>query len=290
MAPAETFRAADGRTATTARVDRLWVLERLGRGEVDCGGELIQTGAALRLLDAGPHQPPQALIFDDGSAVDLYLESWVDVDNCVEAVGRWKGVAGTFDGRSGTYRRTDDLVQVEVVLTDSAPVATAAPATTIAPAATVASYPISTAVVSEADTAAEAAAFEPVNRAYDLYNLGNIGEWVEVRDLGSVWPSEEQRTQGMEEWRSEERVRYQAGFRYVATECVSNGLGDWPGVSDDGAVTGYYFKCESVWTRHYENLGEFGVYESFNWVVKDGAVLAVNSERRLIKQTAPRIT
>jgi hypothetical protein len=138
-------------------------------------------------------------------------------------------------------------------------------------------------VVSEADTAAEAAAFEPVRRAYDLYNLGKIGEWVEVRDSGSVWPSEEQRTEGMEERRMEERVGYEAGFRYVDTECVSNGLGDWPGVADDGAVTGYYFTCESVWTRHDENLEAFAVYESFNWVVNDGAVAAVNSESRHTK-------
>jgi hypothetical protein len=118
--PGETFRVADGRTATTEPSDVEWVLERLARGEVECGDELIQTDAGWRLLDAKPDQRRDALVFDDGSAVDLFLESWVVIiDTCSESVGRWEGVAGTFEGRSGTYRWTRNLVQVEIVLTDS---------------------------------------------------------------------------------------------------------------------------------------------------------------------------
>lgn len=118
----DTFRVADGRTATVEPYDVEWVMELLGRGEVECAGEQIQTFPhnGNRLLDAGPDQRRRALVFDDGSAVELLIESWVHIiDICTESVGRWEGLAGTFEGRSGTYRWTDDLVQVELVLTDS---------------------------------------------------------------------------------------------------------------------------------------------------------------------------
>lgn len=119
--PGQTFRVADGRSATLEPYDVEWTVERLGRGEVECAGEQIRTfDNGYRLVDAGPDRS-RTLVFDDGSGVDLVLESWVNVfDRCVEAVGRWIGLAGTFEGRSGTYRWTDDAhVQVELVITDS---------------------------------------------------------------------------------------------------------------------------------------------------------------------------
>jgi hypothetical protein len=154
-----------------------------------------------------------------------------------------------------------------------------APAATVVPATIAASDPISGAVVSGADGAATAA-FEAVSGAYDLYNLGNMEEWTEVRDSGSVWPSEPQRTVGIVEWRADAQREYDAGGRYVATECVSKGLGDWPDIADEGVATGYYFTCESVWKKRYEDPETPVLYETFNWVVNDGVVVAVNSAQR----------
>jgi hypothetical protein len=138
------------------------------------------------------------------------------------------------------------------------------------------SYPTSTAVVSGADDAATAA-FQTVNDAYDLYNTGDIEGWVEVRDAGSVWPPEFDRDEGMEEIRQEEQANYDGGARYVETECVTNGLGDWPEIADDEIVSGYFFVCNAVYTLNYQDPDLAGVAERFNWVVNDGVVVAVNS-------------
>lgn len=96
-----------------------------------------------------------------------------------------------------------------------------------------------------------------------------------MQDSGSVWPSEEQRTEGMEQWRIQDQEIYDAGARYVDTECVSHGLGDWDGVADEGLATGYWFTCEAGWISDSEDTTTD--VEPFNWVVTDGVVVAVNS-------------
>ena len=138
------------------------------------------------------------------------------------------------------------------------------------------SYPTSTAVLSGAEDEAAAGAFQAVNDAYDLFNTGNIEAWVEVRDLGSYWASEELRAIRTPGFTLEEQAKYDAGARYVETECVSHGLGDWPDVADDGLATGYYFTCDAVLTSDFEDSAATRNVESFNWVVNDGAVVAVN--------------
>lgn len=140
-------------------------------------------------------------------------------------------------------------------------------------------YPTSTAVVTgaEDDTATEQ--FQAVDEAYDLYNTGDVEAWVEVRDSGSQWPSDEDRTEGMEKLRQQVQANYDAGSRYVETECVSHGFDDWEGVADGALATGYYFTCEAVLTSDFEDSDATKVSESFNWVVNEGVVVAVNSNR-----------
>ena len=138
-------------------------------------------------------------------------------------------------------------------------------------------YPTSTAVVSGAEDDAATAAFQTVNDAYDLYNTGDIETWVEVRDSGSDWPSEEIRAEELPLLQQEIQASYDAGSRYVETECVSHGLGDWPDVADSGLATGYYFTCEAVLTSDFEDPDASEVHKAFNWVVNDDVVVAVNS-------------
>ena len=145
-------------------------------------------------------------------------------------------------------------------------------------------YPTSTAVVSEADGPAKEA-FEVVSDSYDLYNTGEIETWVEVRDRGSDWPSEEIRSEGMEEIRQVEQARWAAGARYVETECVSHVLDDWPDIADSGVATGYYFTCLAVLTDNNEDADAFRRRDRFTWVVDDGVVVAVNSELSFLRRT-----
>ena len=139
------------------------------------------------------------------------------------------------------------------------------------------SYPTSTAVVTGADDAATAA-FQTVNDSYDLYNTGEIEAWVEVRDAGSVWPDCVDVEAEMEEIIKEDQTFYDNGARYVDTVCVSLGLGDWPDIADEGIAAGYYFTCDAVVTRDFEDSTRTTVVEAFNWVVNDGVVVAVNSD------------
>ena len=119
--PGQTFRDADGRVATVGPTDMVWRLEVSG-SEAECGGDMIRDQTSFfRFAPSGPDETPrQSLVFDDGSAVQLFVKSTTVVwDKCSESVGRWEGVAGTFEGRTGTYRWTDDGLQIELVLTDS---------------------------------------------------------------------------------------------------------------------------------------------------------------------------
>ncbi|MEO6652976.1 MAG: hypothetical protein ABIP17_10000 [Ilumatobacteraceae bacterium] len=120
--PSQTFRDADGHVVTVAVTDAVWHLEILSTPEVECGGEMIRRRTYIyRLADAGPDETVRhTLVFEDGSAVQLFVDSYFRVvDQCLETVGRWEGVNGTFEGRTGTYRWTDNWVQHELVLTDT---------------------------------------------------------------------------------------------------------------------------------------------------------------------------
>ena len=127
------------------------------------------------------------------------------------------------------------------------------------------------------DDADEAAALAVVQDAYELFNAGDAA-WLDVRDRGSSYPSEEFR----EESRAEGIIEFEsevAGiFRYEDIECESRGLGEWPGIADRGqpVASGYYFVCKTTLTSDAPNAT--AVPETFNWVVSNGEVVAVNSD------------
>ena len=116
------FRAADGRLALLAPTDLplVWHVQDVNEPQVVCGGDMIRRRTYIyRGEPASDEVSPQTLMFDDGSAVQLFAESFIEVvDKCSETVGRWEGIEGTFEGRAGTYRLTDDWLQNKLVLTD----------------------------------------------------------------------------------------------------------------------------------------------------------------------------
>lgn len=124
----------------------------------------------------------------------------------------------------------------------------------------------------------EDAALAVIENAYELWNSGDAVAWVEVRERGSFWESDEQRTEVLSEvlgWVEDRMTVYDV--RYTEIDCESQGFGEWPGVADPGlpVAEGYYFICETEVTSANP---EFEVTEVFNWVVAEGEVIAVNSE------------
>ncbi len=59
--------------------------------------------------------------FADGGVATLFPESAISLDagGCFDEIGRWEGVAGSFNNRSGSYRFVQGEVQTELVLTES---------------------------------------------------------------------------------------------------------------------------------------------------------------------------
>jgi hypothetical protein len=132
-------------------------------------------------------------------------------------------------------------------------------------------------VLSDGDDAA-AVQFERVSHAYDLYNVGSIDAWVEVRDRGSAWPSDEARRGGLDLEREAVTEQYEAGSRYIDTTCVSHGFGEWLDIADDRPTSGYYFTCQSIRTLDHEDPDASRELEVFSWVVSNGKVTAVSSD------------
>ena len=121
-------------------------------------------------------------------------------------------------------------------------------------------------------------AYQVVLDTYAAYNSGEAARWVELRDRGSRWPSEATRVDGLQVEVEFVRAEHALGSRLASSGCTSHGLSDWPDVADVGLATGYYFTCEMVLTDAIGDAGGLELPESFNWVVSDGDVVAVNSE------------
>ena len=114
--PRQVFHDAAGRVATLEPTGVVWRLQVMSGPEAEkYGGEMIRRRTYIyRLAALGQDEEasPQTLVFDDGGAVELFVESFITVvDKCSETVGRWEGVEGEFEGRSGTYRLTDDWLR-----------------------------------------------------------------------------------------------------------------------------------------------------------------------------------
>lgn len=118
----------------------------------------------------------------------------------------------------------------------------------------------------------EATALQTIEDAYASFNDGDAAAWVEIRERGSAYPSQEMRDRVMDDLADEVTEQVQGGARFEDIECESQGLGEWP-VADEGTVEGYYFTCD---TTYVDADGDERI-EPFEWVVDDGEVVAVRS-------------
>jgi hypothetical protein len=120
----------------------------------------------------------------------------------------------------------------------------------------------------------EAAALSTVEAAYEAFNSGDVDTWVEIRDRGSFYATEEDRAEVAEYMAEQVTPEMEGGARYEGIQCESMGDGEWP-VADEGLVEGYYFTCD---TTYVDSAGD-EYPEAFEWVVADGEVIAVRSNR-----------
>jgi hypothetical protein len=117
-----TFRDSDG--ALVIGSPAVYVLDYASNTQVEirCGDQVFGAGT-LNNLDVGNFVvlQPEVLTFGDGSALRLFPEVEVDVGNweCIDRLGRWEGTAGSYDGRTGTYREIHTTLQIELTLTES---------------------------------------------------------------------------------------------------------------------------------------------------------------------------
>ena len=121
-APGQTFHTSDGKLAKVAAIDTAWRVESVSEGQVQCGDEMVPRRTHIfRGEPTSVEASRQWLTFDDGSRVQMVAESLtIVVEKCSETVGRWEGLDGTLEGRTGTYRWIDDSLQNKLVLTDTA--------------------------------------------------------------------------------------------------------------------------------------------------------------------------
>lgn len=117
-------------------------------------------------------------------------------------------------------------------------------------------------------------ALSTVEAAYDAFNAGDVETWIEIRDRGSWHETDEDREAVLAAMGDQNTALVAAGARYEDIQCESLGDGEWP-VADEGPVSGYSFTCD---TNLVDDEGT--VYsEAFEWVVRDGEVVAVRSDR-----------
>jgi hypothetical protein len=122
------LRSATGEHAVLLGRDASWNLDFVTDVEIRCAGvgdgsqgtELPEVAERNRPADSGASV--QELVFGDGSLVQLFpdvdLNLWL-VENfftCYEESGSWQGVSGSFMGRGGRYRFTQDSLQNTLVL------------------------------------------------------------------------------------------------------------------------------------------------------------------------------
>jgi hypothetical protein len=94
-----------------------------GYGDFECGDRTVHDAWSFR---ADPLPPPDSdpfrLELDDGSVVVLSEAEGLEVsnfsDSCMDYSGKWRGVAGDLDERTGTFRMINDSVQIVLHLVE----------------------------------------------------------------------------------------------------------------------------------------------------------------------------
>lgn len=120
----------------------------------------------------------------------------------------------------------------------------------------------------------EEAAMRVVEEAYAAFNSGDVERWVEVREAGSYFASEEDREESAVWLTGVTEAQVAAGAEFTEIECESLGEGEWSGIADGEVAQGFHITCETVLTPE---TVEFAGPTVFEWVVADDTVVAVTS-------------
>jgi hypothetical protein len=114
--PGLTFRDVDGDVVVNPDAMRSWQTTFTEVSEVECNGVALSRPSGASSLD-NFGVSDYGLVFEDDSTLALLTDTaiWVN-DDCYEENGRWEGTAGSYLGRSGTYRMTVGTLQTELTL------------------------------------------------------------------------------------------------------------------------------------------------------------------------------
>lgn len=131
-------------------------------------------------------------------------------------------------------------------------------------------------------------AFEAVEAAFAAYNEGDAA-WLEIRGrttdpyytMSSSWSLVLGADPGYDQKRADHLLRVfeanqAAGSRYDVIGCRSYGEATW-NPTDQGEIVGHRFTCDAVLTDAFRGASNVSLAESFEWVVADGEIVAVNS-------------
>jgi len=111
-----TFRDVDGEVVVSPGVTRSFQRRSDFGSEVECDGGVLRAPSGTSFLDYF-EVSDYGLVFEDDSSLALLPDTafYVD-DDCYDERGRWEGTAGSYLGRSGTYRMTVGTLQTELTL------------------------------------------------------------------------------------------------------------------------------------------------------------------------------
>jgi hypothetical protein len=113
-----------GRAITPAHIEVRFVSDVVALTDVVCGGKGLgslsgwESGPGLTAFDASFE-----LRIDDGNTLMLDQQTgvwvdWVDVVECFETAGRWRGTAGQVRGRTGSFTIRYDSIQTVIKLVE----------------------------------------------------------------------------------------------------------------------------------------------------------------------------
>jgi len=121
--PEEVWRDDTGGRAVAPARTLMVAFDDLGYGDHECGDRtLVRSWGFIAKPLPPPDSDPFRLEFEDGSVLVLLVKEGLEaspdpiVDNCADYSGSWRGVAGSLDGMTGTFRTVNDSVQITMHL------------------------------------------------------------------------------------------------------------------------------------------------------------------------------
>jgi hypothetical protein len=119
-------------------------------------------------------------------------------------------------------------------------------------------------------------AFHVVAAAYAAYNGGDAEQWADAQLAGEFHASAADRAQSRSERMRIFETAFRTGSRIAVLRCYSLGIGEWPGLAQEGlpVAAGHGFCCDTVRADAFHAGSGRDRIEAHRWVVDGGTVVA----------------